>query len=394
MKFGNETFVVLIAALALQPGCDFSFSSQQVESQTEALQYKNLIANEFGLEHGEIALTLDDGPGARSVELARWLASENVPVTYFMIGENAAARPSAVQTIASLKNEQNEPAMIIANHTMTHEDSSLSTNYGAEILKADKILAPYIKTDFFFRPPYGNLLTETWLKQKANESDAAFAARLAAARKNDRLLVDKINATGDLDKYIGPVLWNVGTSMENGYAADWECWTLAGTNAQRISKCINGYIRNVEAIENEGAVILAHDIHSLTADMLMGTGAANGRSLIRELKNLGYTFVALNKNPEAYAPFRNRPLRQQSYLSVVPIETQSSYFLSIAAENATKIRVTLSDKILYEGNVRNASDERVPLDLAKLNATGFLKIEAFGKNEKRIGSAMLPLRKK
>lgn len=394
MKSLRYFFSFLVAAVALQSGCDFPFSSRPTESQLEALQYKNLIAREFGLERGEIALTLDDGPGARSVELARWLAEENVPVTYFMIGENAVARPSAVKTIASLKNEHNKPAMIIANHTMTHENSSLLTNYSAEILKADKVLAPFVKTDFFFRPPYGNLLTETWLKQKSNESDAAFKARLVAARKSDRLRVDNINATGDLDKYIGPVLWNVGTSMENGYAADWECWTLPGTNTQRLSRCIDGYVRNVQAVEPDGAIILAHDIHSLTVDMLMGTGAANGRSLVRELKNLGYTFVALNKNPEAYAAYRNQPLRHQSYVSVLPIEKQNSYFLSVAANKASFIRVMLSDKVVYEGMVRDPTDERVSIDLAQLNVNGFLKIDAFSHDQKLVGSVTLPLRRK
>ena len=59
------------------------------------LTAKNLTATAFGLLDKELSLTLDDGPGPRTVELAEWLAENNVPATFFMVGKNAKANPTA-----------------------------------------------------------------------------------------------------------------------------------------------------------------------------------------------------------------------------------------------------------------------------------------------------------
>src|SRR5580704_5413367 len=46
-----------------------------------------------------VALTFDDGPGPQSAELARLLRAENVPGTFFVLGESAERHGEALGTI-------------------------------------------------------------------------------------------------------------------------------------------------------------------------------------------------------------------------------------------------------------------------------------------------------
>src|SRR5687767_3383351 len=122
-----------------------------------------------------------------------------------------------------------------------------------EIMQADAVLKDDIASSqavgftgepvSFFRPPYGALVS------------------LGAAN------IDRVNAAGAA-KYIGPVFWDIGGELKNGFAADWACWGKV-----TVAQCTDGYV--AESVAKKRGIILAHDVHSKTVDMLTGTNGAN-----------------------------------------------------------------------------------------------------------------------
>lgn len=258
-------------------------SDPDTSAEDDILSAKNLTANSFGLLDKEIVLTLDDGPGPRTAELAEWLAENDVPATFFMVGKNAKANPATVKKIADLSTSNNG-LFIVANHSMTHSSPlpRLGVNGAVtEIASADAILRENIELSqsvgstspfFFFRPPYG-----------------AFTS-LGSAN------IAKVNASVDAGKYIGPVFWDIGGALTNTASADWACWGKV-----TIDRCTSGYIS--EAKSRKRGILLAHDVHSKTVDMLTGKGAANGRSLIKELRDAGFKFVSLRAHEAAVQAF-------------------------------------------------------------------------------------------
>ena len=113
--------------------------------------------------------------------------------------------------------------------------------------------------EFYFRAPYGS-----WL-QNASQT---------------------LNENPEIKKYIGPICWDVGRNIEYNdgqiaNAADWECWSK-GANLTP-AQCARGYFNKTHEIQ--GGVLLMHDIHTKTAEML--------GLLIPALLAHGYEFIDL-----------------------------------------------------------------------------------------------------
>lgn len=274
MRYRSLLPLTLILAL---PVAACSAPEEQEEESGAAVSTRNETGKDFGLEAKEIVLTLDDGPGPRTVELAQWLAEEKVPTTFFMVGKNAKANPEAVKKVAEL-SASNNSLFLIGNHSNTHTTPLPKQGVNGatdEIMIADGVLHDAINKAQeklpsvvpFFRPPYG-----------------AFTA-LGAAN------IAEVNKRGGA-KYSGPVFWDIGGELGKEYSADWACWGKV-----TIDRCTDGYVAETKA--RGRGIILAHDVHSKTVDMLTGKGSANGRSLIKELRSLGFKFVSLRAHETA-----------------------------------------------------------------------------------------------
>ena len=271
---------------ALTAACS---SSEQADNENsgDELDAKNLGAGSFGLGPKEIALTLDDGPGARTKDLVDFLVEEQVPATFFEVGKNAKADLASSTYIAE-HSHLVPGGLIVGNHSLTHTDPLPKqgvTGSINEIMEADKILTDNIsksQAQFdhvipLFRPPYG-----------------AFTA-LGAAN------IEKVNNAG-ASKYVGPIFWEIGGELANGFSADWACWGKAGMS---VDACAKGYV--AEAKARGKGIMLCHDVHAKTVDMLTGKTRVNGvlqpiqgyTSLIKQLKAAGFTFVSLRKNDAA-----------------------------------------------------------------------------------------------
>lgn len=264
----------------------------------------------IGLKRREIALTLDDGPVPQTLALAKAIAAKGVPVTYFMIGKNAAARPDDVAAIANLKLPNGKPATIIANHSWSHIDARQRVvciacdgpGYAIkQILDADKVIAPHIvkqNAPFLFRAPGGN-----FFRRSPDETgDLA-----------------EVNAV--LSRYIGPFRWDVSGDADG-------C-------ANNPSACLSAYISQTEArAQSEGVIVLAHDAVLPTHNWIL--------KYIDTMKARGYTFVALDAYPDKLAQYGTVPKNEVGMTNVTFTVTAgkngSSHF-SVSVANAAHVEL-------------------------------------------------------
>jgi peptidoglycan/xylan/chitin deacetylase (PgdA/CDA1 family)/uncharacterized membrane protein len=112
----------------------------------------------------EVALTFDDGPSAPVLEpLLALLARAEVPATFFVVGERAAARPDAVREILRRGHE-------IGNHSWSHDTLLMlrsAREIRSEIERCQRAVASIAGVvPLAFRPPVGvtNPLLRTALR--------------------------------------------------------------------------------------------------------------------------------------------------------------------------------------------------------------------------------------
>jgi peptidoglycan/xylan/chitin deacetylase (PgdA/CDA1 family) len=95
-----------------------------------------------------IYLTFDDGPAAQTADVLKLLRANDARVTFFVLGQQAAANPGMVKRI-------HDEGHAIGNHSWDHTD--LKTLTRAEIVsqleRTQRAAAPYIGA--CMRPPYG-----------------------------------------------------------------------------------------------------------------------------------------------------------------------------------------------------------------------------------------------
>jgi peptidoglycan-N-acetylglucosamine deacetylase len=220
-------------------------------SEEDIISENQLKGRELGAK--QLAFNFDDGPGPRTSELSAYLKSEGVPATFFINGKNVPGRQRVLQDIV-------RDGHILANHTQRHVKlTALSpANAVSEIAETDVFIAAVQPGGpWLLRPPFG-----AW------NGSIARAGNASAMRK-----------------YIGSVFWDIGGDMTATNAADWACWSSRYRYSP--SRCADGYLNEIR-MRNHG-IILAHDIHSPTIDMV--------KIMIPVLKREGYTFVALTQVP-------------------------------------------------------------------------------------------------
>jgi peptidoglycan/xylan/chitin deacetylase (PgdA/CDA1 family) len=200
-----------------------------------------------------LSLTFDDGPGPDTVAIARYLAAQGIPATFFFVGRHIREFPESVDAVQELGHTA-------ANHTFSHPhltDSFLSVaEIRQEVSKTDEQLRA-LANPVFFRPPYG-----------------AWTPRLA-----------HVLAAAESRQHVGPINWDLG-----GY--DFEFW-LRGKS---IEECGEAYL---EEIEKHGrGIVLFHDrnadipdnaIRNRTYEMI--------RLFVPRLQARDYSFVPLSVVP-------------------------------------------------------------------------------------------------
>lgn len=242
-------------------------TSAYAESFLSVKDFQNQNIDKFKLEGTkQVVLTFDDGPGPGTTKILNLLKQYGIKAAFFATGENIKRRPELAKRIVS-------EGHILANHSYDHDklfkktyvnDRSLLIH---EVMDVHKEIVKYAPDSnwYYFRAPYAG-----WAKGHG----------------------DYLNQFADAKKYIGPIGWNAGsfiTKNAEGHsvdAADWECWSTKNYpefNAPSI--CAQGYLSRLEKIQ--GGVVLMHDIHSKTADMV--------EILIPKLIEKGFQFINLDQ---------------------------------------------------------------------------------------------------
>lgn len=222
----------------------------------------------------QIALTFDDGPASGTEALSTYLASQGIPAAFFVNGKNLAAYPNALAKLVA-------DGHVIGNHTHDHADLTdksvfpLNATGNAKLVTAlsatDALIAPFVPNGrFMFRAPYG-----------------AFDARDYSV----------LHASA-MDKYVGHIGWDIGSTRTSTTAADWACWQY---NPQLTSKaCGDLYASEIQSVGR--GIVLMHDAdygnpgnHNATSGL--GNTVDMVKYLVPLLKARGYTFVRVDAVP-------------------------------------------------------------------------------------------------
>ena len=221
-----------------------------------------------------LALTFDDGPGARTSELSSWLAARGIRAAFFVNGFHVWNPPVLDQIAAD--------GHLLANHTQDHKSlTGRATNQPRltdwqvqnELTQTDDLIAGKVDHDrFLFRPPYGD-----W--------DATSYAQVSST---------------PMQKYVGPVLWNIGDHMTAASAADWDCWQ-PGTDGKvyTVQQCGDLYAKEIDAVGH--GIVLMHDFYFIDNDPSHGGTVDMIEYLVPTLVAKGYTFVRVDEVPEIAA---------------------------------------------------------------------------------------------
>jgi peptidoglycan/xylan/chitin deacetylase (PgdA/CDA1 family) len=240
-----------------------------------------------------LALTFDDGPGTRTIELSMYLKSVNIKAAFFMNGGRFHAPPAPLVNANSIPITPGGAAILaqlladghlVANHTTTHRDLTSEVPDAQRVLEVsdtDSVITNFIapQNHQLFRAPYGAY------------NNTVFTTLSASA----------------MNKYTGPIYWEAG-GFDTGYpsrAADWACWqgkmkdgggTLInvgnGAGYATTAQCGDAYVNEIENTFPKG-IVLMHDPYSWaqgsTVDMV--------KYIVPILIGKGYSFVRVDEVP-------------------------------------------------------------------------------------------------
>ena len=184
--------------------------------------------------HPYIAMTFDDGPHPRNTpRLLDMLRQRNIKATFYVIGQNVERYPGITRRIVAEGHE-------IGNHTWTHANlTKLSdSSVRSEMSRTRSIIVNSTGVQpRTMRPPYGALLT----------------------RQREMIYNEFGYPT---------IMWSV----------DPRDWQRPGVSVVK-NRILDG--------TNNGAIVLAHDLHAPTVDAMPGT--------LDGLLNKGYQFVTVSQ---------------------------------------------------------------------------------------------------
>ena len=295
--------LLTFAACSTEPSTRAQAADTNTCAQPMDVSKPTLQATAFkggSLPEKTVALSFDDGPGLRTLELSAYLRDEGIRAAFFVNGRCFTANDpcgNPGRTPAEVFDQVLADGHIIGNHTQDHfdltseslfpDDASGSAAMVAELAKTHAILAPWIEARrALFRPPYGY-----W--------NARASAVLGAS---------------PMALYTGPVLWDVGGAMKldddaTGFAADWDCWEgRSGFGKKTSRECATRYLNEFRSVGR--GISLMHDATAFgdetNHDVDSGTGNTVDmvKLLVPLLKSDGFSFARIDEVPyiAAYLP--------------------------------------------------------------------------------------------
>ncbi len=128
------------------------------------LQVFGEIKSQAMISEKVVALTFDDGPTPdKTNQILQILAEEQIPATFFLIGQEVQQHPQLVRQILAAGHQ-------VGNHSFSHQRMIFKSPafIAGEIEQTDKLLRDSgVDGVIYFRPPYGKkLLVLPWYLMK------------------------------------------------------------------------------------------------------------------------------------------------------------------------------------------------------------------------------------
>lgn len=192
-----------------------------------------------GVPRNVIYLTIDDGPTPEGTPaMLNVLLKHQVPATFFVHGNQATRRKHLLERMY-------REGHLVANHAYAHVlDFNTSSSFINSLLFVDELITPYIAPENvkLFRSPGG--VWNAWRSQNGNSNRV-------------------------LNKYVGPLFWNVGGGNPGRQDdADWKCWRRG--NGVTVSMCANSYYQQI--LKNyrlgQASLVLLHDVKTLSSRLV------------------------------------------------------------------------------------------------------------------------------
>jgi len=202
-----------------------------------------------------LVLTFDNGPSAATAAIETYLSTQAIRATFFVNGVNALALTTVLDQTAA-------DGHLLANRTTTDDDiTQLSPeDLVKSLADVDDLLknrTPEAK--LYFRSPYGH-----W-------NDAAF----------------KTIAASPMNKYVGPVAWDIGNQLDETTGSDVECWDEEN-GTKTVEQCGDLFLKQIR--ERKKGIVLMHDgggDQANTGEML--------KYMIPILKSEGFKFARMDE---------------------------------------------------------------------------------------------------
>ena len=213
----------------------------------------------------QLALTFDDGPGDRTIELSAWLRARGIRATFFINGANVPGREHVLGGVTA-------DGHLLATHTQTHASltSLSSSQILSEISQTDTLLTPHVPQDrLLFRAPYFDWSASVY---------------------------STVNGSS-MKKYVGPIGADIGTELTPTAAADWACWDGSYTT----QACGDLYLQEIET--RRRGIVLMHDPFGGTS----GNTVDMVKYVVPILEARGYTFRRADEVPAIAALFPQPP---------------------------------------------------------------------------------------
>ncbi|MEO5346992.1 MAG: polysaccharide deacetylase family protein [Magnetococcus sp. YQC-9] len=215
----------------------------------------------------QVCLTFDDGPLSGTREILAVLTREEVPGTFFLIGEHVTANNERRETLKMLKES---PRVRIANHSHTHAHE----RYRAFYADPDGMLMDFRKNNEilgFSQPPYPTRLP--------GRIDWRYEGHYVSADSHPK------NSPGK-----API--GIEKLFEHGFVIyGWDVeWGRPGRqnpleSVDGLLSRIRQRLDNGKTVQPDRIVILMHDFHFNNAAAIEALG-----KLIQRLKAGGYRF--------------------------------------------------------------------------------------------------------
>lgn len=210
------------------------------------------------LANGTVVLTFDQGPAERTWELSDFLHQQGIVATFFVNGKNVDGREWALQKMM-------DDGHLIGNLTETHTAlTNLTTDeIVGEVARTDAKILPFVPGGkFFLRAPY------------------------AAWSPNERKALDD----SAMKKYVGPIGWDIGSTLTDKSGADFQCWD--DDHQLDAETCGDLYFAEITA--KKKGIVLMHDgpldaPNGPTVDMV--------KYLVPKLKAAGFHFARVDQLP-------------------------------------------------------------------------------------------------